>query len=135
MNAMRIVLAVVALALAAKSLLVFLWPGRVRAVASWWIRMPGHFARILGWGLGVAGVTLTGLAVSLISDAVVSAALAIGVLLIAAGIAYQYPAVWQQVVKPFSESERPWALRVLAAVGLVAAAALLWIVLMSRHWH
>lgn len=129
---LRMILIVIAVLGALKAVFALIRPALARRVVDWWLAVPAAMGRFVGIVLAVLGLLLVGLAVAKTGDTVIGAAVLIGALAIAAGIAYQYPRVWHGVLRPFSSSGSLWMLRMIAVIGLLLCGALLFIGL--RSW-
>lgn len=133
MHTLRWALLVLAAVMAAKAVLLLVWPARFRALAAWWLAMPQWLARLFGLVILAAGVLLLGLAVAQIRNPAVLAGLLAGTALLCAGVIYQTPKLWRGLAQATIAKRPTWLAPAFGILGLALATLLAWAAWRARH--
>ena len=133
MQTLRWALALLALVLALKAVLLLVWPARFRTLAGWWLAMPPWLTRLFGLLTLAAGVLLFGLAVAQIANPAILAGLLAGAALVCLGGVCQTPRLWRKMAQAAITRRPSWQAPALGVLGIALATLLAWAVWRSRH--
>jgi hypothetical protein len=121
MEALKLVLLIVAVLALLKAIWLLLWPTGVKSTVDWWLKMPAPASRLIGYLAIVMGLVLIGLAIAKMADPVIAATTVLGTVCVVFGMFYQWPAVFSALNKPFGSEGKDWVIRTTGVVLLVVA--------------
>jgi hypothetical protein len=129
MDALKIILLIVAALALLKAVWLLLWPAGVKATIDWWLKMPASASRLIGYAAIVGGLILIGLAIVRMADPVIAATTVLGTVCVVLGMFYQWPAVFSALNRPFGSEGKDWVIRATGVALLILALALAFICL------
>jgi protein-S-isoprenylcysteine O-methyltransferase Ste14 len=129
MEALKLILLIVAALALLKAVWLLLWPAGVKSTVDWWLKMPAPASRLIGYGAMAAGLVLIVMAIMKMADPVIAATTVLGTVCVVFGMFYQWPAVFAALNKPFGSEGKDWVIRTTGVVLLVVALLLAYICL------
>ena len=131
MEALRLVVLILAIGGLVKGVWMILWPEGAMKMMGWWLDLPERALQAAGGFLVLAGLALIGLAVTHM-NAVVAVVTVFGTISVLTGILYQWPGTLRSVTKPWRGDRGRYGMRLFGILVTIIAGALFFVYMRPR---